>query len=204
VSYSPTIRIVRGQECRNDPCAALQELATQNYGPSLALPVSCLRIWYQKNTAIFRIAMTSENIFAGYISSLPLFAKIFERTIDPDFQENFIAAEDINTSLCSSTGGVFISSIAVAPEYQKLSPASLLLRLAFIEDLIRACSDENQTVQFSAQTLSAKGEACMRSLGMKARGFTTSRWRIHYGKLGRADLRSIQKELQQKMATRFK
>lgn len=204
MSYSPTIRIVRGQECSNDPCAALQEIAAQNYGPSLALSVSHLRIWYEKNPSIFRIAMTAENMVVGYISSLPLFANIFERTIDPDFQESAITAENIDTSLCSSDGGVFISSIAVAPEYQKLSPASLLLRLAFIEDLIRACSDENQTVQFSAQTLSAKGEACMRSLGMKARGFTTSRWRIHYGKLGRADLRSIQKELQQKMATRFK
>jgi hypothetical protein len=195
---------VRGQECKNNPCAALQELAVQNYGPSLALPVSHLRIWYEKNPSIFRIAMTAENIVVGYISSLPLFAKIFERTIDSDFQESIITAQDIHTSLCLSDGGVFISSIAVAPEYQKLSPASLLLRLALIEDLIRECSEENQTVQLSAQTLSAKGEACMRSLGLKACGFTTSGWRVYYGKLGRADLRSIQRELQQKIATRFK
>ncbi len=204
MSYSPTIRIVRGQECSNDPCAALQEIAAQNYGPSIALPVSGLKIWYEKNPSIFRIAMTSENTVVGYISSLPLFAKMFERTIDPDFQENIITAEDIDTFLCSSDGGVFISSIAVAPEYQKLSPASLLLRLALIEDLIRECTDENQTVRFSAQTLSAKGEACMSSLGLKARGFTTSRWRIHYGKLGRAGLRIIQRKLQQKIAARFK
>jgi hypothetical protein len=148
--------------------------------------------------------VTSENIVVGYISSLPLFVKIFERTIDPDFQESIITAQDIHTSLCLSDGGVFISSIAVTPEYQKLSPASLLLRLALIEDLIREYSEENQTVRLSAQTLSAKGEACMRSLGLKACGFTTSGWRVYYGKLGRADLRSIQRELQQKIATRFK
>ena len=204
MSYSPTIRIVRGKECRNDPCATLQEIAAKNYGPSLALPVSRLRIWYEKNTSIFRIAMTSENMVVGYISSLPLFANIFEQTIDPDFQESIITAEDIETSLSSATGGIFISSITVAPEYQKLSPASLLLRLALIEDLIGEFSDENQTVRLSAQTLSAKGEACMRSLGLEARDFTTSGWKVYYGKLGRAELRSIQRELQQKFEARFK
>ncbi len=148
--------------------------------------------------------MTAENLVVGYISSLPLFEKTFKRTIDPHFQESMITAEEIDTALCPSTGGLFISSIAVAPEYQKLSPASLLLRLAFIEDLIRECSDENQTVRFSAQTLSPKGEACMRSLGLKACGFTTTGWKVHYGKVAKADLHSIQMELQQKMATRFK
>ena len=97
VRYSSTIRIVRGQDCRKDPCAALQEIAAKNYGASLALPVSRLRIWYEKNTSIFRIAMTSENMVVGYISSLPLYANIFEQTIDPDFQESIIAAEEIDT-----------------------------------------------------------------------------------------------------------
>ena len=204
MNYSKNFRIVRGQECRDDPCAALQELAVQNYGPSSALPASLLRGWYEKNTSIFRIAMTSENLVAGYISSLPLFETIFERTIDPDFEEKFITAQDIDTSLCSSDGGVFISSIVVAPEYQKHTPTSLLLRLALIEDLIRERSREKQTVRISAQALSTKGEACMGSLGMEAGGFTTTGWKIYYGKLGRAGLYRVRKELQQKIATRFK
>ena len=204
MSDSPTIRILRGHECGDDPCSVLQELAAQNYGPSSALPVSFLRSWYEKNTSIFRIAVTSENSAVGYISSLPLLANIFNRTIDPDFQESIITAENIDTSLCSSNGGVFISSIVTSPEYQKWSPTSLLLRLALIEDLIRECSAENQTVRISAQALSIKGETCMRSLGMKARGFTTTGWRIYYGKLDRAALYSLQGELQRKMAARFK
>jgi hypothetical protein len=203
VSDLLTIRIVRGQEFREDPCSALQSLAAQNYGPSTALPVSLLRSWYEKNGSIFRIAVTSDNSVVGYISTLPLRLNMFNRTIDPDFQESIITAEDINTSLCPSDGGVFLSSIAVAPEYQKWSPASLLLRLALIEDLIRKCSAENQTICISAQTLSVKGEACMRSLGMKARGFTTAGWRIYYGKLGRETLYSIQEKLKRKMETRF-
>lgn len=204
VSELPTFRIMRGQECRDDPCSVLQELAAQNYGPLSALPVSLLRSWYEKNTSIFRIAVTSENSVVGYISSLPLRLNIFNQTIDADFHESIITAEDIDTSLCSSDGGVFISSIAVASEYQKWSPASLLLRLALIKDLISECSVENQTVRISAQALSVKGEACMRSLGMKARGFTTAGWRVYYGKLGRADLYNLQGELQRKIATRFK
>ena len=204
VSDSPAIRILRGHECRDDPCSALQEIAAQNYGPSTALPVSFLRTWYEKNASIFRIAVTTDNSVAGYISTLPLRLNMFNRTIDPDFQESIITAEDINTSLCPSDGGVFLSSIAVAPEYQKWSPASLLLRLALIEDLIRECSAENQTVRISAQALSVKGEACMRSLGMKARGFTTAGWRVYYGKLDRAALYSLQGELQRKFAARFK
>lgn len=204
MSDSTTIRIVRGQEYREDPCSALQSLAAQNYGPSSALPVSLLRSWYENNPSIFRIAVTSENSVVGYISTLPLFTNIFNRTIDPDFQESIITAEDIDTSLCPSNGGVFLSSIAVAPEYQKRSPASLLLRLALIEDLIRECSAENQTVRISAQALSVKGEACMKSLGMKARGLTTAGWRVYYGKLGREALYSIQEELQRKFTARFK
>ncbi len=200
----PTFRIVRGHECRDDPCSALHEIAIQNYGPSSALPASLLRRWYGKNTSIFRIAVTSDNSFVGYISTLPLRLNVFKRTIDPDFQERFVTAEDIDTGLCSSDGGVFLSSIAVAPDYQKRSPASLLLRLALIEDLIRECSAENKTVRISAQTLTVKGEACMRSLGMRARGFTPAGWRVYYGKLGREALYSLQGELQGKLATRFK
>jgi len=204
VSDSPTIRILRGQECRDDPCSALQDLAVQNYGSSSALPVSLLRSWYEENPSIFRIAVKSDNSVVGYISTLPLRLKVFNRTIDPDFQESIITAEDIDTSLCPSDGGVFLSSIAVAPEYQKWSPTSLLLRLALIEDLIRECSAENQTVCISAQALSVKGKACMRSLGMKARGFTTAGWKVYYGKLDRAALYNLQGELQRKFAARFK
>ena len=204
MSYSPTIRIVRGHEYRDDPCSALQSLATKNYGSLSALPTSLLRSWYEKNTSIYRIAATSDMSVVGYISTLPLFGNVFNRTINPDFQERFIRAEDIDTAFCSSDGGIFLSSIVVAPEYQKQSPASLLLRLALVEDLIGECAEENQTVRISAQALSVKGEACMRSLGMRACGFTTAGWKVYYGKLGRADLYSVQGELQKKIAARFR
>lgn len=203
VSCSPNIRIVRGQDCRDDPCAVLQELAVQNYGSSTALPVSFLRSWYEKNVSIFRIAVTSENSVVGYFSALPLFANIFERTLEPDFQENSINADDIDTSLCPANGGVFISSIVVAPEYRRRTPASLLLRLAFIEDLIGDCLEENQAVRISAQALAPKGEGCMRSLGLKACDLTTAGWKVYYGRLRRADLLGVRKELQHRLAKRF-
>ena len=201
---SPTIRILRGHEYSDDPCTALQTLAAQNYGSSSALPVSLLRSWYEKNASIFRIAVTSESSVVGYVSTLPLLANVFNRTIDPKFQERSIKAEDIDTALCPYDGGIFLSSIVVSLDYQKQSPASLLLRLALVEDLIGDCAEESQTVRISAQALSEKGEACMRSLGMKARGFTIAGWKIYYGKLGRAALYSVQGELQRKMAARFK
>ena len=114
-----------------------------------------------------------------------------------------INANDIDTSLWPANGGVFISSIVVAPEYQKQFPTSLLLRLAFIEDLIGDCSEENQAVRISAQALSPKGEACMRSLGMQAWDLTAAGWKVYYGQLGKADLLGVRKGLQQKLATRF-
>ena len=203
MSDLPSIRIVRGQACADDPCAALHRLAVQTYGPVSALPVSILRNWYAKNGAIFRIAVTSEDQVAGYLSSLPLSANIFEKTLDSDFLETSIVADDIDTSLCAANGGVFISSIVVAPEYQKRTPASLLLRLAFIADLAADGHAQNQTVRISAQALSPKGEACMRSLGMKARDLTACGWKVYYGRLGRADLLGVRKELQRKLASRF-
>ena len=203
MSYSQKFRILRKKELNDDPCAALQKLAVQNYGPSLALPVSLLRSWYEKNNSIFRIAVTSENSVAGYISALPLFAGIFEQTIESDFDENLIAAEDIDPSFCTSDGGVFISSIVVSPDYQSKYPVSLLLRLALIEDLISECSIKNQRIRISAQTLSSKGEACIQSLGLEACGVTHSGWRIYYGKLGSTDLHFVHAKLQQKIASRF-
>ena len=203
VKHSPCIRIVRGQAWRDDPCAVLQELAVKIYGPSSALPVSLLRSWYAKNRAIFRIAVTSDKFVVGYFSCLPLFANIFGRTIDPEFQEGSITADDIDSALWPPNGGVFISSVVVAPEFQKRSPASLLLRLAFIEDLIRDCPGQDQTLRMSAQALSPKGEACMRSLGMQAWDFTAAGWKVYYGQLGKADLLGVRKDLQHKLATRF-
>ena len=203
MSYRPSIQIVRGPEYRENPCAALQRLAVRSYGHSSALPVSLLQSWYERNSAIFRIAVVSKNLVVGYISTLPLFANVFERTLEPDFQENFIDAADINPSFCPADGGIFVSSIAVTPEYRRRSPASLLLRLAFIDDLIGECARTNQLVRISAQVLSPGGEACMQSLGLKAGNLTTAGWRIYYSRLERSDLLAARKKLQHKLAARY-
>lgn len=199
-----TLRILRGQAYRADPCSAIQKLAAKNYGASSALPVSLLQSWYRQNPAIFRVALNSKNSVVGYISSLPLFANAFSRTIDIDFQECSIAADDIDESFFPSSGGIFISSIVVAPEYQNRAPNSLLLRLTLMEDLIGACPEGNPIIRISAQALSPKGEACMRSLGMKVCGTTTAGWKVYYGKLSKPDLHGIHRELQRKIETRFK
>lgn len=124
-------------------------------------------------------------------------------TIDPEFQEGSITADDIDSALWPPNGGVFISSVVVAPEFQKRSPASLLLRLAFIEDLIRDCPGPDQTLRMSAQALSPKGEACMRSLGLTACDLTTAGWKVYYRKLAREDLLRIRKKLRHKLNLRF-
>jgi hypothetical protein len=158
-------------------------------------------MWYRKNASIFRIAESSDGIMAGYISTLPLSASKFETTLQPDFQETSIQAEDIDRVFCPEAGGVFLSSIAVAPEYQQRSSVSLLLRLTLVEDLIEASGRKG--IRISAQAVSQKGQSCMRSLGMKICGVTTAGWKIYYGELGSTDLRGVQKELQQKLSTRF-
>jgi hypothetical protein len=178
-------------------------LAERVYGPESALPGPLLRSWFEKNSAIFRIATASDGALVGYISSIPLLASRFEFTVEPDFNEKSIKAEDIDASLCPSGGGVFISSIVVAPEHQMHSAASLLLRMALVEDLINECTEENRTLRISAQALSKKGEACMKSLGMEAYGVATTGWSIFYGELRRAALQRVQKELQRKYSARF-
>jgi hypothetical protein len=200
----PNLRILRGSEYGTDPCSAIQKIAAQNYGPSTALPVSMLRSWYKKNPDIFRIALTPKNAVAGYVSTLPLSGNMFNRSIDSDFQESSITADDIDITFFPTNGGVFISSIAVAPKYHVRSAASLLLRLALIEDLIAQCPGDKQRIRLSAQTLSKKGEACMKSLGLHEQGFTKIGWKVYYGKLGKPDLDSIQRELRRKYETRFK
>jgi hypothetical protein len=204
VSRLSNIRVLLGPELGVDPCSAIQKIAAQNYGYPCALPVSMLRSWYIKNSAIFRIALTSKNAVAGYISSLPLIGSIFNLTIEPDFQENTITADNIDTGFYPAKGGVFISSIAVAQKYQERSHASLLLRLAFIEDLLGQCPGDKQMIHISAQALSPKGEACMRSLGLQVHSLTNAGWKVYYGKLEKTDLHNVQQELQRKIKIRYK
>jgi hypothetical protein len=204
VGHLSGVRILRGPEYEADPCPAIQNIAAESYGSSTALPVSLLQSWYNRNPAIFRIALTSKSAIIGYISSLPLIGNMFKRTIEPDFQESSISQDDIDTRFFPAKGGLFISSIAVAQDYQQQSPASLLLRLALIEDLIGQCPSDKQVVRISAQALSPKGEACMSSLGMRAHGYTDAGWKVYHGALGQTDLINIQQELQRKIKTRSK
>ena len=176
-------------------------MAGRLYGQASALPISLLRKWYLKNASIFRIAQSTDGVLAGYISALPLAANRFEKTIKPDFQETSIQAEDIESILRPENGGVFVSSIVVAPEYQLQSPASLLLRMALVEDLIAA--SHRKGIRISAQAISRKGQGCMESLGMKIHDVTTTGWKIYYGELSTVDLRGIQEKLNQKLITRF-
>ena len=200
----PNFRILRGLEYGTDPCSAIKKLAAQNYGSSTALPESILQVWYDKNPAIFRIAVTSKNAVAGYLSSLPLIGNMFNRTTDPDFNETSITADDIDSGFCPAKGGIFISSIVVGRDYQEHSPVSLLLRLALVEDLIGQWPGDNPMIRIAAQTLSPKGEACMKSLGLQEQGITNIGWKIYHGRLGKADLHSVQRELRRKYESRFK
>jgi hypothetical protein len=202
IHYRPGFQILRGQEYGSDPCPTIQKIAAQSYGSSTALPLSLLRRWYNQNPEIFKIALVSNNVVAGYLSSLPLIGKRFDQTIDPEFKESTIKAGDIDSGFYPAKGGVFISSIAVAREYQEQSPASILLRLAFVEDLIAYSSGNEQSVRISAQVLSPKGEACMRSLGLRERGSTDTGWRIYFARLEKTELQSVHRELQRKLERR--
>jgi hypothetical protein len=117
---------------------------------------------------------------------------------------NTIYPDDIDTRFYPAKGGVFISSIAVAQDYQQQSPASLLLRLALIEDLIGQVPGGNQVARISAQVLSPQGEACMRSLGLQAHGLTNAGWKVYHGTLEKTDLVNIRQELQRKIKIRYK
>ena len=194
-------QIKRGHECRSDPCKQIAELAGRLYGRQTALPMSLLQAWYLKNASIFRIATTSDGRVCGYISTLPLGQGRFEKTVNPDFQETSIQAEDIDSEFCPEGGGIFLSSIAVASEFQPQSPVSLLLRLALVEDLIQ--ENYNKAIRISAQAVSQKGQSCMESLGMQVYGKTPSGWKIYYGEHTGSDLQEIRNSLQKKLSTRY-
>ena len=195
------IQIIRGYECGRDPCSEIAALAGRLYDRQTALPVSLLQAWYFKNTSIFRIATTLDDLVCGYISTLPLGKNRFEQTVHPGFQEASIQAEDIEEVFCPEKGGIFLSSIAVAPEFQQHSPISLLLRLALVEDLIK--ESYNRGIRISAQTVSQRGQRSMESLGMQICGDTASGWKIYYGELTDMDLHDIQNSLINKLSIRF-
>ena len=83
----------------------------------------------------------------------------------------------------------------------KHSPASLLLRLALVEDLIKASKDSG--LRICAQAVSQKGQRCMESLGMAVCGETTAGWKIYYGEHTGTDLQEIRNSLLKKLSTRF-
>ena len=201
MSQRSEIQIIRGYEYGRDPCSEIAELAARLYGRQSALPVSLLKRWYRKNASIFRIAEALQGIMAGYISTLPLGASKFKETTKPDFQETSLQTEDIDNEFCPEGGGIFLSSIAVAPEFQQQSPVSLLLRLALVEDLIKESYDRG--IRISAQAVSQKGQRCMESLGMQVCGDTATGWKIYYGELTGVDLHDIRNSLLNKLSARF-
>ena len=195
------IQIQRGPECRSDPCKEIAALAGRLYGRQTALPVSQLQSWYLKNALIFRIATTLDGVVRGYISTLPLGKNRFEQTVHSDFQETSLQPEDIENEFCPEGGGIFLSSIAVVPEFQQHTPVSLLLRLVLVEDLIKG--SYNRGIRISAQAVSQRGQSSMESLGMQICGDTASGWKIYYGELSDIDLHDIQNSLKNKLSTRF-
>lgn len=187
-------QVAMGSELAHSPVTKIFPLARAVYGAG-ALEPSVLRNWYEINPDIF-VTVWFEDALAGYLSCLPINETVFAQTLLPEFDEKGI----VPLASCGGDYFGFLSSIVVHPVLQSVSPLSLLLRLAWAQKMLSLAETYGcSRWSITAQTLSAKGSGCMRSLGFEPRGVTTAGWQIECALLQKPDLERIIARMQERL-----
>lgn len=194
--WPQSFRVFRGSDLDQSPVAEIFELAKIVYAQG-ALGTDTLAKWFDKNPSIVLLVRRGADL-AGYLSCLPVVPEKFDDCLNEDFDERFI--EIASTQSLNYCG--FISSIAIYPKFQSSSPVSALLRLALLQDLINM--ENCQRWSLAAQTLSAQGANCMRSLGLLPIGKTKTNWQIERAILNRHELQHIESSLRARFIDRWK
>lgn len=182
----------------SDLSVEINALGTQLYGTQTAFPVELLTEWLEKCPQGFYLLRKGTDL-AGYIYAMPISQKEFAASLESEYDERTLFKNGLGSvGIKKPYNHYLFSSLVVAPNFQEKTPASLLLRLAFLNRVIEL-RDPLKPVCISAQALSKKGERCAQSLMMKNIGTTSNNWKIYSAALSSEDLFSIQSNLQNKI-----
>ncbi|MCW5821767.1 MAG: hypothetical protein KIT34_03130 [Cyanobacteria bacterium TGS_CYA1] len=185
----------------SDLSVEINALGTKVYGVETAFPVEILTDWLEKCPQGFYI-LRKERELAGYLYAMPISQKEFAASLEAEYDEQKLFKNGLGSEGVQKPYKHYLfSSLVVAPRFQEKTPASRLLRLAFINRVIE-WRDPLEPVYISAQALSKKGERCAQSLMMKNIGATSKNWIIYSAALSSEDLYSIQSKLQNKIKER--
>lgn len=175
----------------------LNAVGAQVYGVETALSVEILTNWLQTCPQGFYF-LRSESTLAGYLYAMPITKAEYDASLDSEYDERTLYQNEFGSAGVEKPYRYYLfSSLVVAPQFRETTPASLLLRLAFLRRLIQ-WSDSNSLVCISAQALSRNGESCAQSLMMEKVGITSKNWIIYNAVLSNEQLLFLEDKFQKK------
>lgn len=186
----------------SDLTVEINALGAQVYGDETALSVEILTNWLQICPQGFYF-LRSKNILAGYLYAMPITKAEYDASLGSEYDERTLYKNEFGSAEVKKPYSHYLfSSLVVAPQFQETTPASLLLRLAFLRRVIQ-WSDSNSVVCISAQALSKKGESCAQSLMMKKVGITSKNWTIYSAVLSNEQLLFLDEKFQKRITEKF-
>jgi len=179
----------------------MNDLGVQAYGVQTALGVDILTNWLEICPDGFYF-LRRENNLAGYLYAMPISQSEYQASLNPQYDERTLFKNEYGSERIRKPYTHYLfSSLVVAPQFQEITAASLILRFAFLKRVIQ-WRDINSDVFISAQALSRKGELCAESFLMKKVGKTLNNWIIYNAVLSGDDLKSLECSMQKRIIER--
>lgn len=182
----------------SDLTIEINALGAQVYGAETALSVEILTNWLQTCPQGFYF-LRSEKTLAGYLYAMPITKAEYDASLGSEYDERTLYLNEFGSAGVEKPYSYYLfSSLVVAPQFRETTPASLILRLAFIKRVIE-WSDSYSLVCISAQALSKKGESCAQSFMMEKVGITSKNWIIYSAVLSNEQLLFLEDKFQKKI-----
>lgn len=179
----------------------MNDLGVQVYGAETALGVDILTNWLEICPDGFYF-LRRETALAGYLYAMPISQSEYQASLDPQYDERSLFKNEYGSARIKKPYTHYLfSSLVVAPKFQEITAASLILRFAFLKRIIQ-WRDLNSNVFISAQALSRKGELCAQSFLMNRVGKTLNNWIIYSAELSADDLNYLECSMQTRIIER--
>ena len=156
-----------GNEITPEMITSAIEIDNNVYSPEYRGNADICIKWYNQNPDIY--LMVYDNInkkIVGYINAMPISETIYRQLKNGDMIDVNIDPEDILTYHCPDCYYLYISSVAVLPEYRSLHVLYILLN-AFFDKIIYLSNYEIFFKEVIADAVSLEGKKLCEYIGMK-------------------------------------
>lgn len=166
-----SLQTIFGKDLAEDRLVELVHLDKLVYSDRVAVPLDVFRRWYKKNRQAFIcIEDISIRSIVGYVCVLPLTEQSFKKTLEADFEEQDLQADEILDYSVPDFYRAYLCSIVVDPSYQNISMVYKKLIDSYIHQLLNLAKSDIFIFELSAMTVSEEGARICKSLHMNEAG----------------------------------